>query len=180
MPTPFGGFDCYCEFDYTCDNCQIAHDVEEQAERERLDEAKYPKAVTHLLCADCGNKLELRESPKFGPFYGCSSYPSCKGSLSANPDGSPKGSPADAATKKARVDLHRVFDRIWQDGDLVKNRGAAYEWLRTKLGIPWSKAKISSLTKDQCEHLMREVYLDFPRIRRNRYEFLLVDTLGDE
>jgi ssDNA-binding Zn-finger/Zn-ribbon topoisomerase 1 len=138
---------------------------------------KYPNERYDLICAECGAKMVLRES-KFGPFYGCTSYPECKGSHGAHSDGKPKGKPGNAATKKARIEAHRLFDRIWKE-NLVRNRGAAYTWMQKALGLSKAEAHIGEFSIDQCEKLMRAVYQDFPKVRTDRWTLLLVDPLGD-
>jgi len=138
---------------------------------------EYPSARDDLVCAECGAKMVLRES-KYGPFYGCTQYPQCKGAHGAHPDGKPKGKPGTAATKKARIEAHALFDRIWKE-KLVKNRGAAYKWMQKALGLSKSQAHIGEFSTEQCRQLMKAVYDDYPKIRSGRYTALLVDPLGD-
>ena len=121
--------------------------------------------------------MTLRES-NHGPFYGCVTYPACKSTLGACPDGKPKGKPGSKATLKARIEAHVLFDRIWKE-KLVKNRGAAYHWMQKALGIPRAEAHISEFSLPQCEKLMRAVYQNFPKVRDSRWTALLVDPLGD-
>lgn len=66
--------------------------------------------VFDLKCGDCGKLMVFRTS-QYGYFYGCSQWPFCRGTLSARTDGSPKGIPGNAATRKLRktlVDLIRA------------------------------------------------------------------------
>jgi len=142
-----------------------------------ISEDSYPKQRNDLICGDCGSKMILRESPR-GLFYGCSTYPVCMSIHGAHPDGKPKGTPGNRATKKARIEAHAIFDRIWKE-KLVKNRGAAYHWMMKTLGIPRAKAHISDFSVEQCEQLMKAVYQDFPKVRDSRWTALLVDPLGD-
>ncbi len=140
-------------------------------------EDSYPKQRNDLICGDCGSKMTLRESSR-GPFYGCSTYPTCKSTHGSHPDGKPKGTPGNRATKKARIEAHALFDRIWKE-KLVKNRGAAYRWMMKALGIPRTEAHISDFSVEQCEKLMKAVYRDFPKVRDSRWTALLVDPLED-
>ena len=130
-----------------------------------------------LNCGDCGAPMVLRSS-KYGPFYGCSRWPDCKGTHGAHPDGKPKGTPADANTRKARVTAHRVFDEIWKR-DLVRNRGAAYSWMRKAMNLGRSAAHISLFTVEQCETLVQLVHRDYPALR-NRWTYLIADPLEEE
>lgn len=138
---------------------------------------KYPRQRDDLACGDCGSKLILRESAH-GPFYGCSTFPVCKSVHEAHPDGKPKGKPANRATRKARIETHTLFDRIWKE-KLVKNRGAAYKWMQKALSLPRAEAHISEFSSDQCEKLMKAVYREFPKVRGSRWTALLVDPLED-
>lgn len=86
-----------------------------------------------LNCPDCGAPMALR-SGRHGPFYSCTRYPACKGSHGAHPDGRPLGTPADAATRAARVAAHRAFDRLWSRA-VPGSRKRAYAWLASELGV---------------------------------------------
>lgn len=121
--------------------------------------------------------MVLRES-RFGLFYGCTEYPKCTGSHGAHQDGKPKGKPGNAATKKARIEAHTLFDRVWKE-KLVKNRGAAYQWMQKTMSLSKSQAHIGEFTAEQCRQLIKAVYESFPKVRRGRYTALLVDPLGD-
>lgn len=132
---------------------------------------------TDLVCPDCGGNLIRRES-KTSPFYGCSNFPTCKTTHPAHPDGRPKGTPGDAATRRAREMAHRIFDRIWKE-KLVKNRGAAYAWMRKTLKLSKAEAHIGDFSAEQCDRLMKAVYAAFPKVRGDRWTALLVDPLED-
>lgn len=144
---------------------------------EDLDLPSYPKLRTDLKCGECQAQMVLRES-KFGVFYGCTRFPECKGSHGAHADGRPKGKPGDEATKKARIRAHQIFDQVWKK-KLVKNRGAAYQWMQKAMKISRSEAHIGEFSIDQCNELMRQVYHHFPSLR-DRWATLLVDPLDDD
>jgi ssDNA-binding Zn-finger/Zn-ribbon topoisomerase 1 len=138
-----------------------------------LDEyfTKFPGIVTDLLCGECGSPMQLLESGKFPsrhqnftPFYGCTKYPHCKGTLGAHPDGTPKGIPANKETRVARIRAHAVFDQIWKTR-LVKHRGAAYGWMRQAMELSKNTAHIGMFTKAQCEELIRLVFRDYPSLK---------------
>jgi ssDNA-binding Zn-finger/Zn-ribbon topoisomerase 1 len=103
-----------------------------------------------IACADCGAPMELRNS-RFGKFYGCSTYPECKGTHGAHPDGKPLGVPANRETKDARIRAHAAFDRLWKGGPM--SRREAYRWMRKKMDMSASEAHIGKFTKEQCDQL---------------------------
>lgn len=85
-----------------------------------------------LHCAECSNKLHLRDSE-----YGIRYLPiscereHCDGALGAHPDGIPVGKPADRRAKAARVIAHEEFDRLWKNGKMTRSR--AYAWMISAL-----------------------------------------------
>lgn len=136
--------------------------------------AKYPGARQDLKCGDCGALMDLRSSSKFPrPFYGCTRYPECRGTHGAHASGAPLGKPANKETKQARRDAHAVFDQIWKQ-NLVRNRWAAYNWMRQTMGLSESQAHISMFDSSQCVELMRLVYRDYPSLM-TRTDRLLYD-----
>lgn len=104
-----------------------------------------------IRCGECGELMVLRNS-RFGKFYGCSAYPKCKGTHGAHPDGKPLGTPANAATKQARMKAHAAFDRLWKGGG--RTRGQAYGWLKAQASIP---DHISEMDAKQCAVLIELV-----------------------
>lgn len=107
-------------------------------------------------CPDCRSDMVLRDS-RYGPFYGCSRFPSCRATHGAHPDGRPLGVPADARTKAARIGAHAAFDPIWKsDRSRSRNRarGAAYRWLQRAMGLSaWPH--IGEMNAEQCELVIR-------------------------
>lgn len=122
---------------------------------------QFPKAVTNLICADCGARMEVRAS-KYGAFYGCVRWPECNGTHGAHPDGSPLGTPADKATREARIKAHFVFDQVWKNQYLLRRQ--AYQWMREQMGLSHSKAHIGRFSKEQCERLIGLVYKKWPNL----------------
>jgi len=136
--------------------------------------AKYPGARLDLLCGECGAPMQLRSSKRFPrPFYGCTRFPECKGTHGAHASGAPLGKPANKATKVARMQAHATFDQIWKQ-NLVKNRWAAYNWMRQVMGLTNSQAHIAMFDIEQCVQLMRLVCRDFPSLK-TRHDRLLYD-----
>jgi len=126
-----------------------------------LTTQKYPLARQDLKCAECGAVMEIRASKKFpNPFYGCSTFPVCRGTHGAYPDGRPLGKPANKETKLARVKAHKVFDLIWQENH--KSRSGAYTWLAKKMGLTKYEAHIGQFDEAQCEELVTLVKKHYP------------------
>ena len=75
-------------------------------------------------CPDCGAPMELVPS-QLGEdrwYYRCTTYPDCRGSHGAHPDGSPLGIPADAETREYRKLAHAAFDKLWNGGGTFHGR----------------------------------------------------------
>lgn len=110
-------------------------------------------------CPECGSAMVLRTS-RYGLFYGCVEYPRCKATHGAHKDGRPLGTPADAATKKARIRAHDAFDRIWKGGHM--SRSDAYAWMQEAMDLSEEDAHIGKFTIDQCDQLelLAEEYLE--------------------
>lgn len=121
-----------------------------------------------LSCGDCGAPMRLR-SGRFGQFWSCSRFPSCRGSLGAHPDGRPVGAPSDTATRAARQRAHAAFDRLWQacapdndggqrlGGNLLSRgrlRGLAYRWLAEQVGVRIEKCHIACFDLEMCERVV--------------------------
>lgn len=116
-----------------------------------------------LLCGDCGAKMELISTAKYKrPFYGCSRFPDCRGTIGARSDGSPLGTPTNAEGREARIEAHAVFDLIWKSKTL--SRGDAYLWMQKTLGMTPDQAHIAMFTKDQCQKLIKLVREAFPHL----------------
>ena len=106
-----------------------------------------------LKCPECGAVMVLKPS-RFGLFYGCSNWASahCNGSHGAHPDGSPLGHPADARTKRARMQAHSAFDKLWKSGGM--HRKVAYLGLQRIMNMTSKEAHIGRFTAEECEHLL--------------------------
>lgn len=76
----------------------------------------------------------------------------------------PLGLMADAPTRDARFQAHKVFDRLWRGGGL--SRAEAYGWMAETLMIPPEQAHIGMLSMRQCEALVAAVR-DFEHNRRH-------------
>lgn len=105
-----------------------------------------------LKCPECGDRLILKNSPRFGPFYGCVRWPDCDGTHSAHRDGTPMGIPANRETKQARRNAHNAFDSLRIELDWSKARG--YEWLAKRMGMLPKKCHIGRFNKQQCQQVI--------------------------
>ena len=118
-----------------------------------------PAPTQPPTCAECGAPMVLRTARK-GPgagrcFWGCSTFPRCRATHGAHPDGRPLGVPGDRATKAARIRAHDAFDPIWRSG--VISRSGAYRWMRRALGLSEAEAHIGRFTIAQCDALIAAV-----------------------
>ena len=65
--------------------------------------------------------------------------------------------PADAATRAARMEAHAAFDPLWRDELYWFSRESAYAWLRAVMGLSREDAHIERFDKAQCERLLAEL-----------------------
>jgi len=109
-------------------------------------------ACRRPVCAECQSPMILRES-LYGKFWGCSQFPKCKGSHGAHQaDGRPLGIPADKETKRARIEAHEAFDRLWKSRKM--SRTQAYSWMQKAMDLPKDEVHIGRFTREQCIHLV--------------------------
>lgn len=108
-------------------------------------------------CPDCGAPMILRRS-RYGLFYGCARFKvGCRGAHGAHPDGRPMGVPGDAVTRRARHEVHGLFDMLWKAPGARMNRTEAYAWMRAALNMTAEEAHISAFSREQCRALRRAV-----------------------
>lgn len=60
--------------------------------------------------------------------------------------------PAGSPLAKARVAAHDAFDPLWKSGHF--QRGIAYEWLASELGIPVGKCHMILFDQAQCQRVV--------------------------
>ena len=96
----------------------------------------------------CGAQMLLRNSSRYGQFWGCSRYPSCDGTIGCHPDGSPLGTAANKETRRMRQLAHDAFDNWWPAARMT--RGEAYEWLEEN----GPRTHIADMTLDECAELI--------------------------
>lgn len=101
----------------------------------------------------CGAPMVLRNS-QFGRFYGCSRFPSCRGTHGARPDGTPLGKPADPETRVWRMRAHERFDELWRGKSAPMSRDEAYQWLRDSMDLSKKEGHIGRMDMHQCQRLI--------------------------
>jgi ssDNA-binding Zn-finger/Zn-ribbon topoisomerase 1 len=122
--------------------------------------AQYPEHATNLPCPVCKRKLLLKDG-KFGVFYGCSEYPTCRGSIDADQaTAAPlntrhyrcnltvKSGQVDVppALVKARREAEDRFELLLKKTSMVKRDGVTL--VSGKLGAPLC---FDDMTLEQCE-----------------------------
>jgi len=118
-----------------------------------------------VSCPSCGSTMVLRSTAKHRYpngqnklFFGCSRYPSCRTTLSANPDGTPVDSPS-ISLLESRSLVYSMLSKLWKTDRMTKNE--AHLLLAEALGIPFGDARVNSFDEDTCSRaidiLSREV-----------------------
>lgn len=109
-------------------------------------------------CPACKIAMTLRFGP-YGPFYGCTNFPTCDYLVRVNGDtGECIGEPSDGATREARIEAHKAFDRLWNHfpDKKLRNRARkiAYDWLRKQLKLSEEECHISLFDKNTCQEVI--------------------------
>ncbi len=113
-----------------------------------------------LECPECASPMSLRKD-QFGIRYLCSAE-GCRGSHGAHPDGSPLGTPAKAVVKRARIEAHDTFDRLWKGGPLTRSQ--AYSWMERALGLGPGEGHIGRFDSATCRRLEDACVREFPSL----------------
>lgn len=141
-------------------------------EIEKLRSADAPDFDPHVRCGDCGTLMILRAGP-YGRFYGCSSFPKCRGTLSASLLGAPLGIPADRYTRRSRHRLITVHTVIGGSPPFVGD-----------LSQELCEELIQSALKRQPRRMQRRIRKQLDRLPviqapLSRWEILLLDCMFD-
>ena len=110
---------------------------------------KKPKIIR---CPYCGGTAILRDASFVygthshgGQVYVCSHYPSCNSYVGVHPGTKiPKGTLANRELRQKRIQAHRIFDQIWQQGILSKPE--AYRWVADKFCLTDKQAHIGQFS----------------------------------
>lgn len=145
---------------------------------------------TDLVCADCGSPLELRVG-KYGRFYGCAKYEAtgCKGGISANDDGTPKGWPGDARTRAARKKLVELLannalytlERWEEETRTHIPYGFRHRYQTiTKILGQHTGLKVAELTAEQCERAIEALLIFNKPGPRTRWDQMRLEDLSED
>lgn len=160
--------------DFDVDKLEAPISDVDDSEFEKLPPGLPPKARKDLVCGDCGAPMELRPS-RFGWFYGCTTWPKCSGTHGAHDDGSPRGIPANKATRMARIEAHGAFDLLWKPQsdaqEPMMSRKEAYKWLALAMQMAPDRAHIGRFTLEECNFLTEVVQAAYPGLY-NQWERL--------
>lgn len=126
----------------------------------------------NIKCPYCGSQALPRPasvvygpkaSDSTAPYYVCARFPVCNAYVAAHKDTRlPMGTLADSALRRKRIDAHRAFSRLWEDGLMTKKQ--AYLWLQAKLGLPAEEAHIGKFFLFRCEEVIRLCNDCFPAL----------------
>lgn len=80
--------------------------------------------------------------------------------------------PPGSELAKARIAAHNAFDPLWKSG--LFNRGVAYEWLASELGIPVAKCHMILFDVEQCRRVVA-ICETHPRCQMAAAKYLMDD-----
>lgn len=87
-------------------------------------------------------------------FWGCMQYPGCRGTHGAHQEtGLPLGTPANEATRRARMQAHEEFDQLWKTAGWL-TRTMAYAWITEAMQQP-TQIHIGSATIEECSEICK-------------------------
>lgn len=102
-------------------------------------------------CPYCDQPAELIGlGSRFGPTWTCRE---CDARVGVHPGTTRAlGTLANAATRRARIAAHAVFDPLWKSGQLRRRK--AYAKLAGLLGLPVEETHISFFGPEECERVV--------------------------
>lgn len=115
-----------------------------------------------IKCPYCGAQAFLHPSSAvYGinarsgeSLYVCSRYPACDSYVGAHRKSLlPMGSLANGDLRNKRIQAHKVFDRLWQNG--IMEKWQAYQWMQAKFGLSSEQAHIAKFSEYMCDQLIR-------------------------
>ena len=121
-----------------------------------------------LTCHYCDQPTELADSREvygrsYGMIYICRPCNAYVGTHKRS--GKAYGVVANRELRKAKSDVHKVFDRIWMERHInriypevlknTKNREKAYIWLSKQMGMTRATCHIGMFSVDQCRQAIR-------------------------
>ncbi|SHO54171.1 zinc-finger-containing protein [Anaerocolumna xylanovorans] len=114
-----------------------------------------------IKCPYCGAQAFLRPSSAvYGinarpgeSLYVCSRYPACDSYVGAHRKSLlPMGSLANGDLRNKRIQAHKAFDRLWQNG--IMEKWQAYQWMQAKFGLSSEQAHIAKFSEYMCDQLI--------------------------
>lgn len=134
-----------------------------------------PGKLPEVTCGDCGAPMRLvkpgtrngEATWKGRTFWGCTRYPACRGKHGAHQGSNlPLGTPANEATRQARMKAHAAFDQLWKQDGLM-TRAAAYRWLTEAVGAT-EQVHIGGASAELCEQIERVSRAKLVELQRER------------
>ena len=107
-----------------------------------------------MKCPECNADMVLRDS-KYGKFYGCSTFPQCRATHGAHPNGKPLGFPANKELKELRMKAHRELEKHFGKWDtmLREDKARMYKWLKKNT----STGHIGGMTAGDIDDLLKKM-----------------------
>lgn len=110
-----------------------------------------------VVCPYCHRKAVLRPASELfgnnhskGLLYVCEGYPQCDSYVGVHARTlEPLGTLANRALRVKRVQAHKAFDALWQQGPFT--RRGAYQLLRLRFGLSAEEAHIGKFSEEMCE-----------------------------
>lgn len=110
-----------------------------------------------VICPYCHRPAELVDGKAIYPsrpdlyqkkFWLCTLCDAYVGTHRGSKAHNPLGRLANAELRRAKQDVHRVFDPLWKTKQMTRNE--AYRWLAEELGIDRKECHIGMFDVDRC------------------------------
>jgi hypothetical protein len=121
-----------------------------------LQERKQAIKFRYVYCPLHNKRMILEAAGPHGPYYICPIF-YCDMKIGAHPNGKPKGRPANYITRKARIEAHEWFDKLYQranGNDPTLDRDTAYSFLAAAMGISKSECHIANFSTQECKRVI--------------------------
>jgi len=119
------------------------------------------QAETVVMCPYCDRKAELINSieiykwASLGMLWICRLCDAYIGTHCNNPRNLPLGRLANKKLRKLKIEVHKVFDPLWNYYDSGKSRSEIYFWLAEKMKITRSNCNIAKFDVAQCNKAIK-------------------------
>ena len=92
--------------------------------------------------------------------YVCDRYPKCDAYVGVHKETrKPMGTLANGDLRNKRIQAHKIFNQLWQNGYMTKRD--AYKWMQAKFSLHESQAHIGLFSEYMCDQLIaacNEIY----------------------